>query len=385
MCPEEYYAAWLCCLVTENVMRKRLVAVFGSPGGVYSASEEELCGIGGLTGDAARKLASARDAAFLDRLLTRLEKGGIRFLWHDSEEFPKRLRRIPDAPVGLFLQGRLPKAEIPAIAIVGTRQSTPYGEFVARQFGQGFADSGVPVVSGLALGIDAAAHKGCLLGEGFPVAVLGSGIGAPYPRNNTVLYRNVTDRGCVISEYGPGVPALSHHFPNRNRLIAGLSDGVVVVEAKAKSGTLITVDRALEQGKGVYVIPGRVTDQNSIGCNQLIREGAQLVTDPGEVLADLSTQRGLPLSSETEDGSYCFAGGSAGKSPCDKNTKKSLASDEKIVYAFLRLSPKHFDQLVWESGLTPSELADVLDSMERKGFIERISAGCYSVKDTDTQ
>ena len=217
------------------------------------------------------------------------------------------------------------------------------------------------------------------------MAVLGSGIGTPYPRNNTVLYRNVTDRGCVISEYGPGVPALSHHFPNRNRLIAGLSDGVVVVEAKAKSGTLITVDRALEQGKGVYVIPGRVTDQNSIGCNQLIREGAQLVTDPGEVLADLSTQRGLPLLSETEDGSYCFAGGSAEKSPCDKNTKKSLASDEKIVYAFLRLSPKHFDQLVWESGLTPSELADVLDSMERKGFIERISAGCYSVKDTDTQ
>ena len=283
-----------------------------------------------------------------------MERDAIRFLWHENEEFPERLKEIHNPPLGLFVQGRVPwkngangayvKGGI-AVAIVGTRQSSPYGEFVAKQFGQGFADAGIPVVSGLAMGIDAAAHQGCLAGDGFPIAVLGSGIGAAYPRNNTILFRNVIDRGCVVSEYGPGVPALAHHFPHRNRLIAGLADGVVVVEAQARSGTLITVDRALEQGKSVYVVPGRVTDRNSIGCNQLIREGAQLVTDPGEVMADLAAQTGVPIYTQGDDGSMRFLTREEEtgrpRNAHDKKEKMPLASNEKIVYAFLRLSPKH--------------------------------------------
>ncbi|MBP5410488.1 MAG: DNA-processing protein DprA [Lachnospiraceae bacterium] len=387
MSPEEYHAIWLCCAVTDNGVKRRLLDTFKTPSAIYEAPKDELQNAASLEADTAERLAATRTPEFCERLITRMERDAIRFLWHTDAEFPKCLRMIMDAPLGLFVQGRLPgPAGGISVAIVGTRQSSPYGEFVAKQFGHGFADAGIPVVSGLARGIDAAAHQGCLDGGGFPVAVLGSGIGAAYPRNNTLLFRNVIDRGCVISEYGPGVPALAHHFPHRNRLIAGLSSGVVVVEAQAKSGTLITVDRALEQGKSVYVVPGRVTDRNSIGCNQLIREGAQLVTNPGEVMADLASQTGMPIYTECEDGSMKLLTRDGEESilrePCDKNTKKPLASNEKIVYAFLRLSPKHFDQLIWESGLTPSELTNVLYSLERAGMIERISPGCFSVKDT---
>lgn len=387
MCPEEYHAAWLCCTVTDNAIKRKLLSKFGTPSEIYSAPKEDLFASGFLSEDSVDRLVKTRTVKFFDKLLQRLERDAVRFLWHTDADFPECLQLIPDAPLGLFWQGntRIPFGKI-TVAVVGTRRSSPYGEFVARQFGQGFADSGIPVVSGLAMGIDAAAHKGCLAGNGFPVAVLGSGIGDPYPRDNTLLYREVMERGCVVSEYGPGVPALSHHFPHRNRLIAGLSDGIVVVEAQEKSGTMITVDRALEQGKNVYVVPGRVTDRNSIGCNQLIREGAQLVTNPGEVIVDLAGQSGVPLLTEEPDGQWRMLSDSndterAGKTYHKKTEKKPLASNEKIVYAFLRLSPKHFDQLIWESGMTPSELTGILYSLEREGWIEKLSQGFYCVKD----
>jgi DNA protecting protein DprA len=384
---EQYHALWLCCVVTDNAVKRRLLKAFGTPSGVYTASPEELRERGNIPPESEKKLLSSRTSAYCDRLLHRLEKDGIRFVWHEDTEYPVRLREIPDPPLGLFMQGAFSdkKCEV-AVAVVGTRRSSPYGEFVAKQFGQGFAEAGVPVVSGLAMGIDAAVHKGCLTGDGFPIAVLGSGIGTPYPRDNALLYRSVADRGVIVSEYGPGVPALPHHFPHRNRLISGLSDGVVVVEAQEKSGTIITVDRALDQGKSVYVVPGRVTDRNSIGCNQLIREGAQLVTSPGEVLADLVAHTGAMLRTEEEDGQIRMVTAEepdhTRRNASEKNTKKPLASDEKIVYAFLRLSPKHFDQLIWESGLTPSELTNALYRLEREGLIVRLTGGCYSVRDT---
>ena len=388
MCPEEYHAVWLCSTITDNSIKHRLLKEFGNPSDLYASSKDDLMSANILNEKAIDKLLKTRSAKYCETLLSRLEKDAIRFLWHTDDSFPERLRTIPDAPLGLFIQGSLKIiAANVMVAVVGTRQSTPYGEFVARQFGQGLADAEIPVVSGLAMGIDAAAHKGCLSGKGVPVAVLGSGIGSPYPRENTLLYREVVDRGCVISEYGPGVPALPHHFPHRNRLISGLSDGIVVVEAQQKSGTLITVDRALEQGKNVYVVPGRVTDRNSIGCNQLIREGAQLVTNPGEVIVDLARQSGVPLLQEEPDGQLRLIRDNInaehnGKTYCKKIEKMPLASNEKIVYAFLRLSPKHFDQLIWESGMTPSELTNILYSLERGGWIEKISHGCYSAKDT---
>ena len=389
MCPEQYHAVWLCCTVTDNAIKRRMLSALGTPSDIYTAPKEVLKESGGLTEEAADKLVKTRTAAYCDKLLQRLERDAIRFLWHSEEAFPERLRKIPDAPLGLFLQGSLPPgADTVSVAVVGTRRSSPYGELVARQFGQGFADSEIPVVSGLAMGIDAASHRGCIAGDGFPVAVLGSGIGAAYPRDNALLFREVIDRGCVISEYGPGVPAMPHHFPHRNRLISGLSDGVTVVEAQEKSGTLITVDRALEQGKSVYVVPGRVTDRNSIGCNQLIREGAQLVTNPGEVIADLAKQTRRPLLREEPGGQLRLVHDSDAsvektvKISQKKIEKMPLASNEKIVYAFLRLSPKHFDQLIFESGLTPSELSNILYSLERGGWIEKLSHGIYSVKDT---
>ena len=374
-------ALWFCSVVTDSKIRKRLLAAFGTPEGVRSADEDALVSEGGLKEDSASLLCSSKADNRIGDILRKLDQANARFLWHEDSRFPKCLLAIDDAPLGLFVQGTLPAQSLPAVAVIGTRQSSAYGESVARQLGRSLGDSGVVVVSGLAMGIDAAAHQGCLEANGTTVAVLGSGIGSAYPRENEILYRRIVKDGCVISEYAPGIPAMKHHFPHRNRLIAGLCDGVAVVEAKNRSGTLITVDRALEQGKSVYAVPGRITDRNSDGCNHLIREGAMLITGPGEILADLASTYGLMVTDGC-DGHRVLAGTESSECPIDssKNSKKrkmALESEEKIVYAFLRLSPKHFDQLVWESGMTPRELAQILGSLERSGWIEKAAGGWY--------
>ncbi|MBR5712603.1 MAG: DNA-processing protein DprA [Lachnospiraceae bacterium] len=373
---EKEYRMWLCAVVTDNAIKLRLLKHFTSAAGVYEADAEELENVGVTEAEAA-KIAASRTEKHIERLYRSLDRCNARFVSSEEETFPEPLRVISDAPVGLFYQGTLPKKGQCSVAIVGTRLSSPYGEDVAVRFGRVLSEAGVTVVSGLAYGIDAAAHRGAVEGGGSPVAVLGSGIGTVYPKENAILYKEVVRYGCVMSEYAPGVPGLKHHFPHRNRLISGLSEAVIVVEAKLQSGTMITVDRALEQGRDVYAVPGRITDKNSEGCHRLIVQGAQLVTDPGEILAGLR-DRGWLFVTEESDGQQTFG------EKCytsEKNEKLALASEEKMVYAFLRLSPKGFDRLVWESGLTPSVLMQRLYSLERDGLIRRTSDGMYCAVD----
>ncbi len=230
------------------------------------------------------------------------------------------------------------------------------------------------------MGIDVASHRGALESGGITYAVLGSGIGTAYPLENIDTYREITKHGCVLSEYGPNVPGLKHHFPTRNRLISGLAEAVIVVEAKLQSGTMITVDRALEQGKEVFAVPGRITDRNSDGCHKLIKQGAQLVTDPVEVLAVIREKMGgLALQTEP-NGQLCLTTSENGN---EKKQKLPLASEEKMVYASLRLSPKSFDQLVWECGLTPALLLQTLYKLQKQGRIRQATDGLYRAEDPD--
>lgn len=215
------------------------------------------------------------------------EEERIRLLQRRDREYPGRLKEIPGAPETLYVLGKLPEEDRPAVAVIGARDCSEYGRYVASCLGAALARNGIQVVSGMARGIDGVGQEAALDAGGSSFAVLGSGVDVCYPAGNRRLYEKLKLGGGILSEYPPGTPPLSYHFPPRNRIVSGLSDVVVVVEAREKSGTLITVDMALEQGREVYVVPGRVTDPLSAGCNRLLRLGAGLLLDEGEFLEEV--------------------------------------------------------------------------------------------------
>ena len=217
----------------------------------------------------------------------KLKKQGIFMTFFGDADYPKRLYRIPDAPAVLFYKGSLPTETQKNIAIIGARNCSEYGKVVATEFATCFAKKGICVVSGMAMGVDGYAQMAALKEGGFSVGVLGSGVNVCYPKENAGLYNNLIQNGCVMSEYLPYINASANLFPPRNRIISGLADALLVVEAKEKSGTLITVEMALEQGKEVYVVPERITDALSKGCNRLLLEGASPVISPQKMLEDL--------------------------------------------------------------------------------------------------
>ncbi len=212
---------------------------------------------------------------------------GIQMVAAVEAEFPERLKDISDPPYVLYYAGRLPSMRQKAVAVIGARDCTEYGRYMAGQFGAGLAQAGVQVISGMARGIDSIGQQKALLAGGYSMGVLGCGVDICYPRENRELYEALIQQGGICSEYPPGIGPRAILFPPRNRIISGMADAVLVIEAKEKSGTLITVDMALDQGREVYALPGRGTDPLSRGCNRLIRQGAGLVSTPGELLEEL--------------------------------------------------------------------------------------------------
>lgn len=213
--------------------------------------------------------------------------GAIRVLRQQDAEYPERLREIPNPPKELYVLGRVPEEQLPTVAVIGARDCSEYGKYVASGLGAALGHSGIQVVSGMARGIDGIGQEAALDAGGSSFAVLGCGVDICYPAGNRRLYEKLRPGGGILSEYPPGTPPLPGHFPPRNRIVSGLSDAVVVVEAREKSGTLITVDMALEQGREVYVVPGRVTDPLSSGCNRLLKLGAGLLLDQGEFVEEM--------------------------------------------------------------------------------------------------
>lgn len=264
-----------------------------------------------------------------------------------EEEFPDRLREIPDSPKCIYLIGRLPKKEEPTVGIIGARNGTDYGKRVALSLARELASYGIGIISGMAYGIDSAAHKGALEGGGKTYAVLGSGADVCYPAVNQRLYEEIKERGGVISEYTPGSPPLPHHFVERNRLIAGLSDVLIVVEARERSGTFITVDRALEQGKQVFAVPGRISDALSKGCNKLLMDGAGICLSKDDIL-------------------HCFSI----EVKEEKESKKFLNEEEKKVYQALNIDEKHIDRLAKELNMPVKKLYPILIGLELLGYCE---------------
>lgn len=290
-----------------------------------------------------------------------LESRGIKFTTCLDEIYPKRLRPFANAPTALFVKGELPREDQPALAIIGSRNATQYGLEAARYFGKELAREGVQIISGLAAGVDGAGQSGALEGGGSTYGILGCGINICYPKENYGLFERVVKSGGMISEFCLGEPPRARNFPVRNRIISGLSDGVFVVEARKKSGSLITVGLALEQGKDVFALPGRITDPGSQGCNQLIQTGASLVNGPGDILEffGIKFEKKLSLHEKSE---------------------KGLAKKEKMLYSFIDLQPKHLEDIVNQSGLPLSECMMILLELELSGLIQRTGGNYYGRK-----
>ncbi len=279
-------------------------------------------------------------------------EAGIRMVERGERDYPARLLEIPDPPDRLYVLGKLPEEKVPSVAIIGARECSEYGSYVAARLGECMGRNGIQVVSGMARGIDGIGQTAALDAGGSSFAVLGSGVDVCYPARNRRLYERLRERGGVLSEYPPGTPALSRNFPPRNRIVSGLADAVVVVEAREKSGTLITVDMALEQGKEVYAVPGRVTDALSSGCNRLVKLGAAVLLDPEELAEELRGIYGRRAPAARERVQRLEPGRSGKKhkgfeTAMEEGNRQLLAENPLLAEIFrqLELTPKSVDHI----------------------------------------
>lgn len=313
--------------------------------------------VGAIVGGRAR--ASARDRAVASELDPRrvraaLDRVGARLAAPGDDEYPSDLLDLTDPPVCLFLRGRRLVPWPIAVAMVGARSCTPYGREVAQWLGRELARAGLAVVSGAALGIDAAAHRGALAAPGLTAAVLGSGIDVPHPRTNRRLIDQAAAEGLVLSEYPPGVEARPHRFPARNRLVAGLARGVIVVEGAPGSGSLITAEFAGDLGREVMAVPGAVTGPLAAAPHALIRDGAALIRGPEDVLATL----GLASTAGPSDG---WAG--------PGEPESGLTSEERSVLAAVHGTPVTLDAVAEAAGVSPGRTLRALASLELQGLV----------------
>ena len=296
----------------------------------------------------------------LDKEYQKLERQGVQFVPILDKRYPKRLLHIASPPYALYVKGKLPDENRKTIAIVGARECSPYGESMAGKFAKVLAETGIQIVSGMARGVDSAGQRGALEADGESFAVLGCGVDICYPRDAIGLYMDLQERGGVISEFPIGTKPLPQHFPARNRIISGFADAILVMEAKEKSGSLITADMALEQGKDVYALPGPVNSHLSKGCNTLIKQGAGVLTSPEELLEEWGM-----LSSKNQQKNNLM--------------KFPLESEENIVYSCLGFHPKSLEQLITMTNYPVSRLLDILVGLELKGFIKEISKNYYAI------
>jgi len=302
---ERKYAYWLCSIpgIGNKTIRKLLEACGGNARRVYQAGEKAWEKV--LRGRQWEAMKLVTQKGEWEEEYERLGDKQIDFYSLADEEYPERLQNIPDPPYGIFVKGRLPEDKVVSVAIIGARDCSEYGKYVANELGRFLGEKGVQIISGMARGIDGISQKAALEAGGISFGVLGCGVDVCYPAGNRKLYDRLIEQGGVLSTYLPGTMPNARLFPPRNRIVSGLADVVVVIEAREMSGTLITVDMALEQGKDVFVVPGRITDRLSDGCNKMIRQGAGVILSPedfweeleitGKTLCKTETEKRVPL------------------------------------------------------------------------------------------
>ncbi len=339
--------------VDDGKLDRRLRKNFASPLDVFGMTEDELAARG-IDSQTTERLLSPKLMDRAGKEMERMEKHGNVILTNEDDLYPAQLREIYDPPFALFCAGEPETLGEPTVAVVGSRHPSPYGKAVAENLASDLAGRGLVVASGMARGVDSAAHWGALE-RGKTVAVLGSGLAVVYPRENRRLFEKIRENGAVISEYSLDAQPLSHHFPQRNRLISGLSLALVVVEASARSGSLISARLALEQDREVMAVPGRVDSELSRGTHWLIKNGAKLV----ETWEDVAEELPPPLRESL-----------AAKPGKAQNEAPDLSPEEEDLWGRLDAqSPTHVDELVEKTPYTVSEVLAILLSLELKGLV----------------
>jgi DNA processing protein len=339
------------------VLARRLLSAFGSPDTIFTMSIREIADQEIVGANRAKRIAEFHDWQKVEREIESAHKQGIRIITLHDDEYPESLRNIHDAPPVLYIKGEIHSNDRYAVAMVGSRVPTEYGLRAAGKISSQLASLGLTVVSGMARGIDAASHRGALLTGGRTIAVLGSGVDVPYPRENRKLMDSIMDSGAVLSEFPLGTPPNRENFPRRNRIISALSFGVVVIEATVDSGSLITVRYALEQGREVFALPGNITSRNSRGTNNLIKNGAKLIESAEEIIEELRPQiRGILREQGVSS----------------ERALPSMTDEEKTVYGFLDSEPRHIDMITRQFDISSGKALSILLNLELKGVVRQI-------------
>jgi DNA processing protein len=337
-----------------NVAFKNLIDAFETPERILRASAEQLAEIEGLSSKSFDALQNCRKNPDVERLLEKLAGSDIRIVTFNDSEYPQSLKNIYDPPPFLYVRGKLEPEDCDAIAVVGSRRASDYGLRAAADISRELAAAGLTIISGMAAGIDSAAHRGALASKGRTIAVLGCGADVCYPAENRRLYDEIARTGAIVSEYAPGTEPDSYHFPARNRIISGLARGILVIEAGPKSGSLITARLALEQGRDVFAVPGSIYSYKTKGANQLIRSGAALVESGRDIVEAL----GMSATVRSE------------RAPVP--APDELDKEARRVYDQLNAEPIHIDRLICETSLPSSQVSAALLELELSGFIQQL-------------
>lgn len=334
------------------VTAKKLLAIYKTPEAIFSAPYKELCSIDIINKKRVKNIKEYSGWKEIDSQLEKLDIKGIKMVTFNDKDYPETLRNIDDAPVVLYIKGEIQREDKFAIAVVGSRKYSFYGRVTAEKLSSELSSMGFTIVSGMARGIDTLAHTAAIKSGGRSIAVLGSGIDVPYPPENKGLMEKISDSGYVMSEFPPGTQPDRENFPRRNRLISGLSLGVLVVEAASDSGSLITASCAAEQGKEVFAVPGNINSVNSAGTNELIKNGAKLVQNVGDIIEELApVLKGFIKTKE--------------------KVRAELSDEERRLCDIMTAEPRHVDMLSRESGMPVSKMLGILLSLELKGVVKQ--------------
>lgn len=343
--------------------------------GIFDASESEILRKLSIRHRTAQAIARRRTIRDPEKEWDKLLRMGIDFITWDDENYPALLRHIPDPPLFLFAKGIYRPEHSAAIAIVGTRKASTEGLLFAEKLASDLANYGVTVVSGLAIGIDSAAHRGALKAGGETIAVMGSGLDVPYPRANRDMIEKIAESGVVFSEYPLGTPPEKWRFPLRNRIVSGLSAGVVVVEAGLDSGALITARLALDQGREVFAVPGSVFDGRSSGTNKLLKEGAKLVESVDDILEECSSW----FKELSKISRHKASKNDVPTSDASSDHEQALGDNETKILQNLTDKPQHIDSICEKTGLSCATVLSVLTMLEIRGWVRQLP-GKYFVR-----
>lgn len=347
-----------------SIKLKRLFDHFGSAKGIFLSSKQDLVRISGISGQIAEDILKASCGKDLKEEELLIKKHNVNIVSILDDDYPENLKNIPDPPPVLYVKGRILPQDDLSIAIVGSRRASYYGLSTAEDFAQKLGGFGITIVSGMARGIDSAAHRGALKVKSRTIAVLGSGLANIYPPENKNLFEEISESGAAISEFPMKTKPLAYNFPRRNRIISGLSLGVVVVEASRNSGALITVDNALEQSREVFAVPGKVDSANSFGTNSLIKQGAKLVSSLEDIVEELKPYFKNRIK-EIKDNKP------------KRNEPRPLAdldlsNKETKLYDVISNTPKHIDEIVTEAGLNIDSTLSMLINMELRHIVRQL-------------